>query len=212
MSKPRTVHHKTEWQRAQDAVYWIHLAKAQEQCITFLQTKSHAISAHKTVPLDCIERVISQKGETTLYQRLSTPRPAPRIILKNAWNHQQQQEQQGDLGSFRKLKRERHEGDNKRVKAAAGNCSENNVVREEDSFQVDLRAHGVSQDAIHKDEERVVKMQPLVAKLQIGYRDKSIINDFTIKEWGNIELYDLGEISKTVQCPSCLKCSKDCLC
>ena len=56
----------------------------------------------------------------------------------------------------------------------------------------------------------------LVDKLQDGYRTKSIINDLgkkgitntfseasrrTIKELGNIELHELGEISKTVQCP-----------
>ena len=49
--------------------------------LTFWQTKSHAIIAHKTVPPDCIEGVISQKVETSLYQRHSTPRPPPRIIL-----------------------------------------------------------------------------------------------------------------------------------
>ena len=139
LSKPREVHHKTEWKRAQDAVYWIHLAKALEKSITFWQTKSHVIFAHETVPPDCIERVISQNGETTLYQRLSAPRPAPRIILTIAWNQQQrQQQQQGDLGGFRKLKRETHQGENNSVREAAGNSSENNVVREEDPFQGNL--------------------------------------------------------------------------
>ena len=60
--------------RAQDAVYWIPLAKGQEKDKTFWQTKSNAIIAYKTVPLDCIDKVISRKGETTLYHRLSTPR------------------------------------------------------------------------------------------------------------------------------------------
>ena len=49
----------------------------------------------------------------------------------------------GWFGSFRKLKRERHEGDNNRVEEVAGNCNENSVVREKDSFQVHLRVHGV---------------------------------------------------------------------
>ena len=69
---------------------------------------------------------------------------------------------------FRKLKWERHEGDNNRVKKVAGNCNENSVVREKDSFEVDLRVHGVSQDAIYKDEERTTKIQTLVDKLQDG--------------------------------------------
>ena len=124
--------------REEDAVYWIHLAKTQEKGFTFWQTESHAIVAYETVPLDCIERVPCQKGETTFFQRLSTPRPAPRITLKKSWNGQQQQQQQGDLGGFR---------------------SENNVVCVEDSFQVNLRVHGVSQHVIYKDEERMTKIQ-----------------------------------------------------
>ena len=134
------------------------------------------------------------------------------------------------LGNFKKRKLERHQIDNNSVTEAAGNSSENNVVREEDSFQVDLRVNGVSQDAIYKDKERMTKMQTSVDKLQDRYRTKSIIKDLeigisntfivaprrTIKELGNIELYDLGEITKTVQCPSFLKYSKErtvcCLC
>ena len=59
--------YKTEWKGAQDAVCWIHLAKAQEKGMhnILVHKKSHAIIAHKTVPLDCIEGVISQKSETT---------------------------------------------------------------------------------------------------------------------------------------------------
>ena len=77
---------------------------------------------------------------TTLYTKASSKNK----FSKNTWNQrQQQQQQQGDLGSFRKLKRERHEGDNNRVEEVAGNCNENSVVREKDSFQVHLRVHGV---------------------------------------------------------------------
>ena len=52
-----------------------------------------------------------------------------------------------------------------------------NAVKEESSFQVDLRDHGVSQDDVYKDEERMTEMQNLVDGLQDGYRDKSIIKD-----------------------------------
>ena len=142
---------------------------------------------------------------------------------------QEQPQQQGDLGGFRKLERDRHEGDHNNVKETAGNSSENNVVREEDSFQADLRVHGVSQDVIYNDQEVMTQIQTLVDKLQDGYRTKSIINDLekkgissmfskasrrTIK--GKVELYELGEISKTDQCQSCLRYFKeatvDCLC
>ena len=101
MSKPRQVHYKTEWKTRSRR----RLLESSDQGTR----KRHGVLAkkiachhclHKTAPLDCIERVISQKGETTLYQRLFAPRPVPRIIIKNTWNQQQQQQQQGDLGSF----------------------------------------------------------------------------------------------------------------
>ena len=93
------------------------------------------------------------------------------------------------------------------------------------------RVHGVSQDVIYKDQEKMTKIQTLVDKLQDGYHTKSIINDLrkkdisstfseasrrTIKELGNIEFFELGEIAKKVQCPSCFMYSKEgtvyCLC
>ena len=58
------------------------------------------------------------------------------------------------------------------------------------------------------------QIQEVVDKLRTGYQTESIIEDvgkkgqsnmiseaskFTIKELGNIDLYDLGKISKTVQ-------------
>ena len=64
MSKPRKVHCKSEWKRAQDVANCIHSDKAQEKDMTFWQTKSLAIIDYTTVPPDCIERVISKKSET----------------------------------------------------------------------------------------------------------------------------------------------------
>ena len=63
-------------------------------------------------------------------------------------------------------------------------------------------------------------IQKVVDKLRTGYHTKSIIEDLeragksinfseepscTIHELGNIELHELGQISRTVQCQSCLK-------
>ena len=44
------------------------------------------------MPADSIYKVISQKKERTVFERLSTPRPAPKIVLKSAWQSQQQQQ------------------------------------------------------------------------------------------------------------------------
>ena len=46
------------------------------------------------MPADCIYKVISQQRERTLFERLSTPRPAPKTALKSAWQSQRQEQQQ----------------------------------------------------------------------------------------------------------------------
>ena len=76
LSKPRKVHFKTKWKLSQKAVYWIPLARAQEKGLQFWRTRSRAIVVYDSLPLDCIERVMSEHGEKTLHQRLSTPRQA----------------------------------------------------------------------------------------------------------------------------------------
>ena len=83
------------------------LGRPKEEGISFWQTKSHATITYSTVPPDCIERVISQRGEKTIYQRSSTLRLAPRIVLRSTWHKQQQQQQQQDvLRSGGKLQRD----------------------------------------------------------------------------------------------------------
>lgn len=49
---------------------------------------------HDSVPADCIEKVVRQKGDRTLHARLSTPRPALERVLKSAWKLQQEQQQE----------------------------------------------------------------------------------------------------------------------
>ena len=82
------VHYHSEWKTHQDVVHWIILARAQEKGLQFWQTRSHAIIVYSSVPADSIYKVISQKGERTLTERLSTPRPAPNMVLKSAWQSQ----------------------------------------------------------------------------------------------------------------------------
>ena len=77
LSVPRRVHYHNNWKHTQDAVHWINLFRAQDQGLRFEQTKSNAIVAHNPVPVDCIYKIIS------LFERLSTPRPAPRVTLRS---------------------------------------------------------------------------------------------------------------------------------
>ena len=76
------VHYHSEWKTRQDVVHWIILARAQDKGLQFWQTRSHAMIVCSSVPPDSIYKVISQKGERTLIERLSTPRPAPKMVLK----------------------------------------------------------------------------------------------------------------------------------
>ena len=74
LTQPRKVHCITGWKYSQNVVYWIHLDRAQEKGIAFWQTKSHAFVKNSTVPPDFIERVVSQRGEMTIYQNSSSKR------------------------------------------------------------------------------------------------------------------------------------------
>ena len=65
LSKPRKIHYETKWKHSHDAVFCIHLATQQKKGLTFLQTRSHAIIFKSSVPPDCIEKMVSQQGETT---------------------------------------------------------------------------------------------------------------------------------------------------
>ena len=56
---------------------------AQDQGLPFKQTKSSAKIVRNLVPADCIYRVISQKGDRTLFEGLSTPRLALKVTHKS---------------------------------------------------------------------------------------------------------------------------------
>ena len=73
--RPRKVHFYSKWKLHQDVVYWIHLARAQEKGLRFLQTRSRAIILYDSVPADRIEKVVSLQGDRTLYQSVSTCDP-----------------------------------------------------------------------------------------------------------------------------------------
>ena len=81
LSKPRKVHYHSKWKTAQDAVYWVNLARAQDKGLRLWQTRSNAVIENNSVSADSIFQVISRRGERTLFERLSKPRPAPKIVL-----------------------------------------------------------------------------------------------------------------------------------
>ena len=94
VSRPRKVFYHGILKPHQDAACWIHLARAQQKGLQFWQTRSHAIDVHDSVVADCTEQVVSQGGDTTRNQRLSTLGPAQKIDLKSVRKLRQQQQQQ----------------------------------------------------------------------------------------------------------------------
>ena len=76
---PQKVHYQTYWKHHQDAENWINFSRAQDQGFRYWRTKSFAIITFATVLGDCIDCVISQNGDRVIFERLATPRPAPRV-------------------------------------------------------------------------------------------------------------------------------------
>ena len=83
------------------------------------------------------------------------------------------------------------------------------IVEKGPEFKVDIRMEGIAQDVI----------LVVVEKLRNGSRTKSVLEDLgktensmifsekssrTIHQLGNIELHELGQMSRTVQCHFCL--------
>ena len=119
LSVPRNVHHYSTWKHVQDVVYWVKLSRVQDQGLRFWQTKSHAIIVHNPLPPDCIFNFIAKNGERTLFERLSTPRPAAKITLRSTWQVQQQHQQQQPAPTrLRRLGANRDEGDHRQQRQA----------------------------------------------------------------------------------------------
>ena len=143
-------------------VYGIHLARTEEEGKTIWQTKMHAIIAHK--------------DSTARLYRESDLRKVRRLYINDSLHQGQLQE------NFSQMLGISNGNSSSRVMATArqGSCGKSNdhsVLREEDSFQVDLRVHGVSHDVTNEDKERMTKIQTLVDNLQDGCRTNYVIND-----------------------------------
>ena len=129
---PRKAPYVTSWKRNQDAVHWVRLQRPQDQGLEFWQTKSCAIMTYTTIPGVCIDRVTTQNGERVIFERLETPRLAPKVTLRKNWQNQQQQwpSSDTDVPSLWKqwLKREDQAGvqdvsnHSTDVDLASGNC------------------------------------------------------------------------------------------
>ena len=177
--------------------------------LQFWQTRSHARIVCSSVPADCIYKAISQKGERILFERLSTSRPAPKIVLKSAWQSQQQQQQQQDTllrapGNWCKKRNKVHLTDNPEL-PCVGNLmrsTESPVEKEESEFKVDFRIEGIRCDPGRWTDNGATSKRS--GKLRTGFRTKSIIEDLEKPE-KSIKFSE--ESSRTITNLAILRCT-----
>ena len=90
LSAPRLAQymHKA-WKRHQDAVYWVEINLAIQKGLTFYQTRSNAIILQETLPAYCIPKVVRMETGEVLYEKVfMSPRPPPKISLKQEWKRE----------------------------------------------------------------------------------------------------------------------------
>ena len=73
------------WKRHQDTVFWVNIDQAIIRGgLRFYQTKSNAIILQGVLPPSCIVKAERLKGGEKLYERqYLSPRPPPKIVLRN---------------------------------------------------------------------------------------------------------------------------------
>ena len=132
------------------------------------------------MPADCIEKVARQN-----FASKGSPRPAPKIVLKNAW-----QVEHGKQSSSEQ------------------SCAEG------DLFKIVLCVQGVPQTTVLEDQGKMTEIRDLVNTLRTACPTESVIADLsnpgqfnrfrdeskkTIHKVGKFELFELGEVCTKIQ-------------
>ena len=121
----------SKWTVTQDTINWINLEKAQDKGLLFWQTRSDAIIFYNSVPADCVETVVKTQTTEILYKKVSlSPRPPPKIILKEARQAQRDDSHQRDTGMVKPVAEE-----------------------EKRELKIDLRVQGIPQAAVEQESE-----------------------------------------------------------
>ena len=77
---------QTAWKKHQNTVYWVDIKLAQKKGFKFYQTRSNAIILHETLPAYCIPKVVRMETGEVIYEKVfASPRPPPKISLKQNW-------------------------------------------------------------------------------------------------------------------------------
>ena len=68
-------------------LYWVHLRSAPNAGLEFWQTGSNAIITHRSVPIECVVKVVSESGKRDMFARQLTPPEEPKVTLWEKWVH-----------------------------------------------------------------------------------------------------------------------------
>ena len=159
------------------------------------------------------------------FERLSTPRPAPKVTLKSNSHSQQQQYFCDDVDWCKESCTGQSGMKDVRCYTTDDQTSTRKLVRDSEAvvdnkpqFEIDLRVEGVSQNAILQDDEKLKEFNKKLVTLRGASHRKSIRNDLSngnvifsegssraVHEMGNTESIELRQTSATIQCSSCLK-------
>ena len=185
VTKPRKVQYESNWNITQDANYWVNFEKAKNKGLQFWQSRLHAIILKDAVPADCIGKVVGTRQDKILYQRIPTLRPPPKVVLKNAWQVKWSTTVQGETASklisvFKEYRRMQYL----------------NIEDERPWFR--------TWRILSRTQSRTESMITNLQKTDV-FNTFSEESKRTIQSLGKIELFELGEVSTTTQCPSCAK-------
>ena len=67
-------------------VYWVDIKLDQKEGLKFYQTRSNAIILYNTLPSYCIPKAVRMETGEIIYEKIyESPRPPPKISLRNDW-------------------------------------------------------------------------------------------------------------------------------
>ena len=76
----------TAWKKHQNTEYWVDIRLAQKKGFKFYQTRSNAIILYNTLPTYCIVKAIKMETGEIIYDKVyESPRPPPKISLRDNW-------------------------------------------------------------------------------------------------------------------------------
>ena len=99
LEAPRLAQYMHEaWKKHQNTVYWVDINLAQKKGLKFDQTRSNAIILYETLPAYCVPKVVRMDtGEIIFEKVFASPRPSPKISLKNDWMKEVPRQPEGEV-------------------------------------------------------------------------------------------------------------------